>query len=100
MKKKYIKKINIGIDASRCKSGGGIAYIIGLLSHAKPNDHGIRLVHLWAYDDLLSKIEEYPWLVKHKLQVSLKNLSFVSPSAPTLIFKNGLKWNPCQFSGK
>jgi len=76
MKKKYKKKINIGIDASRCKSGGGIAYIIGLLSHAKPNDHGIRLVHLWAYDDLLGKIQEYPWLVKHKLQESSKNLFF------------------------
>jgi glycosyltransferase involved in cell wall biosynthesis len=70
------KKVIIGIDASRCKSGGAIAYIIGLLSTVRLSDHDTHLVHLWSYDDLLRKIEEYPWLVKHTVQETSKNLFF------------------------
>lgn len=57
--------ISVGIDASRNKSGGAVAHIIGLLSSANPVDFGIEVVHLWSYSSLHEKIPDYPWLVKH-----------------------------------
>jgi len=55
----------IGIDASRNRSGGAIAHIVGIISEGNPLDHGIREVHVWAYKALLDKLPEKPWLVKH-----------------------------------
>lgn len=54
----------VGIDASRMRSGGGRAHLIGVLSHADPTAHGIERVHLWSFPDLLNAIPDYPWLVK------------------------------------
>jgi glycosyltransferase involved in cell wall biosynthesis len=59
-----IKKINIGIDASRIRSGGAVAHIIGIIeSFEESND--INIIHLWAYSSLLDKIPDRVWLQKH-----------------------------------
>lgn len=55
----------IGIDASRNRSGGAIAHLVGILSEGDPVSFGIRAVHVWAYQSLLNAIPERPWLVKH-----------------------------------
>jgi glycosyltransferase involved in cell wall biosynthesis len=55
----------IGVDASRNRSGGAKAHLIGLLSRGNPKDHGIGTVHVWAYKSLLDSIPEQPWLIKH-----------------------------------
>lgn len=64
----------VGVDASRIRSGGGIAHIKGLLGHADPRDYGICAVHLWAHDALLKAIEPKPWLIKHEVPASRKSI--------------------------
>lgn len=55
----------IGIDASRNRSGGAVAHLVGLLSGACPTTFGIEHVHLWAYPSLMKQIPHFPWLSKH-----------------------------------
>ena len=55
----------IGIDASRNRSGGAIAHLVGILSEGNPLDFGISEVHLWSYKSLLNAIPDRPWLIKH-----------------------------------
>ena len=64
----------IGIDASRCRSGGGIAYLLGILTGADPTVYGIGEVHLWTYKSFINKIPHYPWLVKHCPDVLEKSM--------------------------
>lgn len=55
----------VGIDASRNRSGGAVAYLIGILSEGDPVKHGIREVHVWGPSLLLSAIPDCKWLKKH-----------------------------------
>ncbi len=55
----------LGIDASRNRSGGARAHVIGLLSELDPAEHGIERVHLWTFRSLADAVPERPWLVKH-----------------------------------
>jgi glycosyltransferase involved in cell wall biosynthesis len=57
--------IVIGIDASRNRSGGAKAHLIGIISEANPLKYGIREIHLWTFQSLLDSIPDRPWLVKH-----------------------------------
>ncbi len=51
-----------GIDASRNRSGGAVAHLVGLLTGSDPMEYGIREVHVWAYKSLLDAVPDYPWL--------------------------------------
>lgn len=64
----------IGIDASRNRSGGAKAHLVGLLEGADPRSFGIREVHVWAYKSLMDAIPDFPWLVKHSPEVLEKSL--------------------------
>lgn len=55
----------VGIDASRNRSGGAKAHLIGIISEGDPLKHGIREVHVWAFKTLLDSLPNKPWLVKH-----------------------------------
>jgi len=55
----------IGIDASRNRSGGAKVHLVGVLAEGDPLKHGIREVHLWAYQLLLDAVPNRPWLIKH-----------------------------------
>lgn len=69
-----MRRLTVGIDASRNRSGGAKAYLIGILSEVNPLNYGIKEVHLWAPDSLLNELENYSWLIKHtskELQQSL-----------------------------
>jgi glycosyltransferase involved in cell wall biosynthesis len=57
--------LSLGIDASRNRSGGAIAHLIGILSEGTPLSFGIGQVHVWAYKSLLDAIPERSWLIKH-----------------------------------
>ncbi|MBP4137805.1 glycosyltransferase family 4 protein [Flavobacterium geliluteum] len=59
------KKIKIGIDASRNRSGGAKAHVIGIISEGNPQDYGIDEVHIWAFKSLLDSLPDQPWLIKH-----------------------------------
>lgn len=64
----------MGVDATRIRSGGGIAHIKGLLGHTDPRDYGISEVHFWAHGALLEAIETAPWLIKHSVAVCEKSI--------------------------
>ncbi len=66
--------IIIGIDASRNRSGGAKAHLIGVLTGDDPRKYGISKVHLWAYRSLINSIPDSPWLVKHSPAVLEKSL--------------------------
>jgi glycosyltransferase involved in cell wall biosynthesis len=55
----------VGIDASRNRSGGAKAHLIGILTQCDPKKYGCQYVHVWAYRSLLDEIPDYPWLIKH-----------------------------------
>jgi glycosyltransferase involved in cell wall biosynthesis len=55
----------VGIDASRNRSGGAKAHLIGILSEYDPAKHGIQAIHVWAFRSLLDQLPNFPWLVKH-----------------------------------
>ena len=60
-----MRKLIVGIDASRNRSGGAKAYLLGILSEFIPLNYGIKEVHIWAPDSLLNELENYKWLIKH-----------------------------------
>lgn len=57
--------ITVGIDASRNRSGGARAHLIGILEEAQPQQHGIDAIHVWSYSALLDALPDAPWLVRH-----------------------------------
>ena len=59
------KKIKIGIDASRNRSGGAKSHVIGIISEGNPEAYGIDEVHIWAFKSLLDSLPAKSWLVKH-----------------------------------
>lgn len=60
-----LNQVVVAIDASRNRSGGAKAHLIGVLNAVSPQDYGIHQVHLWSYAELLDQIPNFPWLVKH-----------------------------------
>lgn len=58
-------EVVIGIDASRNRSGGAQAHIIGLIGGADPRFYGVRTVHLWAHKALMARVPDRSWLEKH-----------------------------------
>ena len=55
----------VGIDASRIRSGGGVAHLLGIICNGNPQSFGIRRVHIWSYRKLLDLLPDPPWLEKH-----------------------------------
>ncbi len=65
---KFNKKsagLTVAIDASRNRSGGAKAHLIGILRDEDPQKFGISEVHLWSYRELLDQVPDRPWLIKH-----------------------------------
>ncbi len=63
-------ELKVAIDASRVRSGGGIAHLLGILDIDRVDCYGIKEVHVWAYRELLDAIADRPWLVKHHPSVT------------------------------
>ncbi|MFL1479418.1 glycosyltransferase family 4 protein [Pseudomonas grimontii] len=62
---KEMRQPVVAIDASRSRSGGAKAHLVGILSAADPLRSGIAAVHVWSYKELLDKLPDEPWLIKH-----------------------------------
>jgi glycosyltransferase involved in cell wall biosynthesis len=58
-------QLTIGIDASRNRSGGAVAHLVGILAQGDPVSFGIGKIHVWSYSALLDAIPDRPWLIKH-----------------------------------
>lgn len=70
-----MKKINIGIDASRNRSGGARAHLIGIINELvldKPEE--MSELHIWSYPELLNKLPDRNWIIKHTPQQLEKSL--------------------------
>ena len=66
----------IGIDASRNRSGGAIAHLIGILTECNVKEHDIKEIHIWSHRSLLDKLPNVVWLIKHNpisLEMSLSH---------------------------
>lgn len=70
-----MKKI-IGIEASRNRSGGARAHLIGILECFDEMflENHIKEVHVWSYTNLLDRLPEKEWLIKHTVKASEKSL--------------------------
>ena len=55
----------VAIDASRNRSGGAKAHLLGVLNCGHPHAYDIAAVHVWSYDSLLDQLPDVPWLIKH-----------------------------------
>lgn len=71
--------IKVGVDASRVRSGGGVAHLLGILDIESPSEFGIQEIHVWAYQALLDMLPSRLWLIKHhpkELEKSLPRQSW------------------------
>lgn len=59
-------KVKVAVDASRVRSGGGVAHLIGILNINQIDIFNIDEVHVWSYKELLDQIPDKPWLIKHR----------------------------------
>lgn len=64
----------VAIDASRIRSGGGVAHLIGILDVDRIDVFGFKEIHVWSYRKLLDLIPEKPWLVKHHARETEQSL--------------------------
>ncbi len=58
-------KLIVGVDACRCRSGGGIDHLIGIIENFDPSKCKIDELHVWTYEDLANRLPDEPWLFKH-----------------------------------
>jgi glycosyltransferase involved in cell wall biosynthesis len=68
-------KIKIGINASRARSGGAVAHLTGLLQEGSPLSLGIEEVHVWTYSELLARLPDKAWLIKHEVPVGARGIT-------------------------
>lgn len=54
--------MRLGIDASNIRTGGGMTHIAELLRAARPGEHGVTKVTLWAGQQTLRQLPKQPWL--------------------------------------
>lgn len=54
----------VGIDATNLRGDGGRMHLIELLRAARPRDHQIDRVVVWAAQDTLDLLQDRDWLVK------------------------------------
>lgn len=84
----------VGIDASRNRSGGAKAHLIGILTECDPTQYRIREIHLWSYQELLDSVPNRPWLIKHNPK-ELEQSLFRQLWWQRYIFHNELKESDC-----
>ncbi len=55
----------MAVDASRIRSGGGVAHLLGICEIADPTKFGIEEIHVFSYKKLLDLLPNRTWLIKH-----------------------------------
>jgi glycosyltransferase involved in cell wall biosynthesis len=64
----------VAIDASRIRSGGGVAHLLGILDIEQIDTFGYKEIHVWSYRKLLDLIPDRPWLIKHHAKETEQSL--------------------------
>ena len=54
----------LGIDASNIRAGGGLTHLKEILENADPHQYNFKKVIVWSNEETLSKLPNYPWLIK------------------------------------
>lgn len=68
--------IKIAIDATRARSGGAIAHIVGIINELDINQFEIVEIHIWSYKKLLIQLPYRSWLIKHSSPLLEKSLPY------------------------
>jgi len=55
-------QLRIGIDASNIRAGGGVTHLAEVLGAARPNEHGIAEITVWASRPTLERLPQHCWL--------------------------------------
>ena len=50
--------LRVAVDASRVRSGGGVAHLVGILDIDEPAIFGIKEIHVWALVDQASSARD------------------------------------------
>ena len=66
---------NLGINASRARSGGAISHLVGIMNELGSCREHFKLIHIWSYKELLDALPNQLWLIKH--EVEELNLSLI-----------------------
>jgi glycosyltransferase involved in cell wall biosynthesis len=66
----------LAIDASRCRSGGAVNHIVNILKHVDYANLKFKEIHIWSYNELLQKIPNSKYLIKHKSYLLNLSLPF------------------------
>ncbi len=56
--------MNLGIDASNLREGGGLTHLTELLQAADPRRYGFDRVTVWGGAETLGRLSPFPWLKK------------------------------------
>ena len=56
--------MQLGIDASNIRAGGGVTHLVEILKAADPLDHGFERVILWGGMSILNRVADRSWLTK------------------------------------
>ncbi len=67
-------KIIVGIDASRNRSGGARAHIIGIINALKSGTEKTVEIHIWSYKSLLDMLPNIKFVIKHSSHKLEKNI--------------------------
>lgn len=59
------RRIVVGVDASRNRSGGARGHLLGIIGDGSAVMSGISTLHVWSYPALLDELPDSPWIVKH-----------------------------------
>lgn len=60
--------MNLGIDATNLRAGGGVTHLTELLGVAQPDTHGFRSIIVWGHRDTLDRISSRSWLKRIRVQ--------------------------------
>lgn len=86
--------MNLGIDASNIRAGGGLTHLMEILNNANPSKYGFSQVIIWSNNLTLTKVPDKEWLIKKSH--SLLNKSFIHRLSWRLFkLKNQIKINNC-----
>jgi glycosyltransferase involved in cell wall biosynthesis len=58
------KSLHLAIDASNIRQGGGVTYLVQMLSAADPCEFGINFVTVWTSKKTAALLPSRPWLKK------------------------------------
>lgn len=64
----------LAINASNIRVGGGVTHLVEFLRAARPAEHGIEKIFVWACQATLARIDDQPWLEKRSDPALEENL--------------------------